>query len=193
MILSFLRQRKRELSHFKALVRSLDSMIGALSLEDPNDYWLAGLRAFQSRAASDCGSSPAEAWNKLAKDIISIYGAMGSFNDNLYPQHLRDLQSALYGAAENVIRSTRRELGGSWVSLPDTQLFRTGQRVALVQGEIIALQRDETPVKAPSSPLVYVVLGRVSNDIDNMPRYHIQSDSHVRYARHNALRSAGAP
>ena len=193
MILSFLKAKKRDNNYSDSLVQSIDAMVRAISEEDPNDYWLTDLRAFQRRATSACKPSCPEEWNQLAKDIISIYGAMGSFNDNLYPQHLRDLQSALYGSAEDVVRSTRRELGGTWVSLSDTQLFRTGQKVRLIQGEIIALQLDEKPVKAPDSPLTYVVLGRLSNDIDNMPRYHIQSDSHVRYARHNALRTAGAP
>lgn len=193
MILSFLRRRKIDVSYSATLVSQLEAMISALSRDQPEDYWLAKLQQFRNRSAALRDSAQPEQWNQLAKDIQSIYGAMGSFNDNMYSQHLRDLQGALYRAAENTVRTTRRELGGTWVQIPDEQLFRQGQSVTLIRHEVISLQRDETPVRAPSSPLTYTVIGRIPNDIDNMPRYHIKSDSHVRYARHNALRAAGAP
>lgn len=193
MILSFFRREKSEITHTAGLRKELDAMIGALSRENPDDYWLTRLRAFSNRAASLGESSLPEQWNTLARDVLSIYGAMGSFNDNMYRQHLRDQQGFLYSAAENTVRSTRRELGGTWVNIPDVQQFLLGQSVVLIKGETIALQRDETLVRAPSSPLIYKVLGRISNDIDNMPRYHIKSDSHVRYARHNALSKVDSP
>jgi hypothetical protein len=37
---------------------------------------------------------------------------------------------------------------------------------------------------------VYEVVAQISNDIDNMPRYYIKADSHVWFARHNALAAA---
>jgi len=180
-------------SPFVLLVQELATCTGAIERVAPEDYWLKELHSFQERAASYTEQGQAVEWNQLGKDIVGIYGAMGSFNDNMYPNAVREQQNSLYIAAENVVRCTRKELGGTWFDIPATDQLKVGDEVKLIKGQVISLLRDETPQMAPQSPMIYKVISLLTNDVDNMPRYHIKADSHVRYARHNALRKATSP
>lgn len=193
MILSFLRRKRADDTPSLVLHDALQDMHKSLSAAEPHDMWLPELLSHYNLAAQLIAlpHTPMQ-WNALAKNVQAMYGAMGSFNDNMYSDQLRREQEALYSAAENVIRLTRKELGGTWFEVEDAEIFHAGTIVELIKGEVVSLNRDESPVLAPSSRLRYRVVNRASNDIDNMPRYHIKADSHVRWVRHNAIRRVSA-
>jgi hypothetical protein len=193
MILSFLRRKRINDTPSRVLHDALQDMYKSLSAAEPRDMWLAEVLSHYNLAAQLIAlpHTPVQ-WNTLAKNVQAMYGAMGSFNDNMYSDGLKKKQETLYSAAENVIRLTRKELGGTWIEVKDTEIFQPGAFVELIKGEVISLNRDESPLFAPSSRLKYRVVSRVSNDIDNMPRYHIKADSHVRWVRHNAIRRVSA-
>lgn len=187
MFANWFSAKKVSPSGFENLRQQLALCISVIKKIAPEDYWLRDLSGFKERADGYSERDQITEWNQLGKDVICIYGAMGSFNDNLYPDSVRKLQGALFTAAEDVVRLTRKELGGTWFDIPISEKLKVGDKVVLIKGETISLLRDETPQRAPQSPMIYSVVGMLPNDIDNMPRYHIKADSHVRYARHSAL------
>jgi hypothetical protein len=146
----------------------------------------------QHQMLMEGNASPQERYS-FARSIQGIYGAMGSFNDNLYSDVTRRLQATLYSKAEEELRSCWKLLGKPWHNIPEGEVFCRDEHVTLVAGQIISLGRDESERRAPHSPLVYLVEERIANDVDNMPRYRIKADSHVWNARHGALVRAAPP
>lgn len=165
-------------------------MVAALRHNEHDEQWERRL-ALLSTAAGRLGEEQVDARDTFAKEVLSLFGGMGSFNDAAYAysQETRTLQERLFTCAEDEVRACWKALGRPWHDIADAELLAPGDTVELIAGEVIWLGAGGESAKAPRSPLTYRVIERLGRDFDNMPLYAIAAESRRRIARHNALRA----
>ncbi len=157
----------------------------ALKGERYGEHWLSHIDDFLSTAES-MATTPQSCY-ELGISMISIYGGMGSFNDTAYAKRTENLKSELYESIQELLRASWQSLGRKVHEIPPSAQLRTGDSVRLIFGEVISMRPTGETTTAPRSRLDYRVREVHSPDIDGMPIYFIQSDSHCWLARHNAL------
>jgi hypothetical protein len=170
----------------RSLTEHLKDLSVAILQESP--HWAGTLDRFAAEAARL--ERVAHNWDEkysFGRQIEDIYGGMGSFNDVTLSSRLKVQKTLLYETVEDYLRLCWRQLGRTWYEVTDSERFHVGDRVVLIHGEVISLDRCGEPSKAPKSNLVYTVVELYSNDVDNMPRYLVSSGNRSRVARHNAL------
>ena len=123
----------------------------------------------------------------FAREVESVFGGMGSFNDSYYSRQADAMKEALFAAIQAVLKECWAARGKPVHSIPNAEIFGVGTAVRLVSGAVISIGRDEVVQYAPDSRLTYKVMERIEDDIDGMPRYLVKADSHVWFARHEAL------
>jgi len=171
----------------RSLTDQLQVLSTAILQESP--HWAETLVRFAAEATrlEKCADNW-EAKYSFGRQVENIYGGMGSFNDVTFSSRVEEQKKLLYQTVENYLRLCWKQLGRPCYHVPDSERFQVGDRVVLVRGEVISLDRRGEPSKAPKSDLVYTVVELYSNDIDNMAMYLVSSGSRFRIARHNALR-----
>lgn len=175
---------------FAELVRTLESTLFAIRGEGLTP-WTNIFEGFtrRARALQELGAS-AEMRYQFACEVESMFGGLGSFDSAFQADRWSAVLSNLENAISSVLRDGWRELGKPVHSIPPSEHFEVGQFVRLIPGEIISMSRLGPGRKAPASPLIYRVVARIANDLDGMPRYHLESESRGWIARHNAIRIA---
>jgi len=170
----------------KVFTEQLHALSNAILPESP--HWAETLGCFAAEAArlETCPDNWQEKYS-LGRQVENIYGGMGSFNDVTFSSRLEERKTLLYETVEDYLRLCWKQLGRTWHHVVDSERFHVGDRVALIHGEIISLDRRGVPSKAPKSSMVYTVVELYSNDVDNMARYMVSSGSRFRVARHNEL------
>lgn len=171
----------------RSLTEQLHVLSTAILQESP--HWAETLARFAAEAArlETCADNWQEKYS-FGRQVENIYGGMGSFNDVTFSSRVQEQKTLLYQTVEDYLRLCWKQLGRTWYHVADSERFQVGDRVVLVHGEVICLDRRGEPAKAPKSDLVYTVVELYSNDIDNMALYLVSSGSRFRVARHNALR-----
>lgn len=171
----------------RLLTEQLQVLSTDILLESP--HWAEILASFAREAARlEASDGNWEAKYFLGRQIENLYGGMGTFNDVILSFRLEGQKTLLYQTVEEYLRLCWKQLGWTWYVVEDSERFHVGDRVVLIHGEAILLNRRGEPSKAPKSDLVYTVVEIYSNDVDNMAQYLISSGSRFRVARHNALR-----
>lgn len=172
------------------LNEQLRLVAGAMKKED-DQFWLGVFEKHREAGAALAKrfSNPHEI-SAFAREVESVFGGMGSFNDSYYSKEWDAMKEALFAAIQAVLKECWAARGKPVHSIPNTALFEVGAAVKLVKGAVISIGRDETERHAPESRLTYRVVEKISEDIDGMPRYHVKSDSHAWLARHEALTRA---
>jgi len=169
----------------RAVNATLEVLSKALQGELYGDSWLPHIKRLIGASKSQ-GSSPQGCFD-FGVSITSLYGGMGSFNDTSYSKATEDLKAGLYDAARDLLRAAWAAKGEPTVQVDRSDVLRVGDSVRLIQGEIIFMRSNGELTPAPKSPLTYRIMEVCPLDIDGMPVYSIQADSHCRVARHNAL------
>ena len=125
---------------------------------------------------------------EFGRKVESIFGGMGSFNDIYVSNSAEEEKELLYEAVGRYLRECWIKIGKIENTIPDEELFCIGDRVNLIEGEVIYLNRNGSESKAPKSDFTYVVVSIDTPDISGMPTYTIRFKNKYRSARHNALK-----
>ena len=173
----------RALSAVRSILKDLSK---SLRRERWGEAWFSQIDGFLDIARSE--DLTCSDYYDLGASISSIFGGMDSFNDTNYSAHAEDLKSQLYEANRDLLRSAWRALGRTTHKVPDKEILHVGDHVKLIAGETISMRPSGETRAAPISKLLYRVRDVYPPDIDGMPVYFIQADSHCWVARHNALK-----
>lgn len=116
---------------------------------------------------------------------------MGSFREDC-PEELMDKSRGLISSTHDCLRLCWQKSGKETFNIPQEDLFSVGDKVNLVNGELLFLSfGGYKEVAAFEEIHTYEVIEYAGVDISNMPTYNIQYGQTIRPARHNALTKIG--
>ena len=125
------------------------------------------------------------------KSILSMYGGMGSINDQPFNNRTEKLKNELYLVAFDLLKIYWKNLGNEFHDDNEFSLFPIGAKVKLTPNTIRYFDNDEKPVYTPDKHLldqtIWRIISNSSRDITNMPAYGINSNGTYSSARHNCL------
>jgi hypothetical protein len=151
-------------------------------------HWANVLANFKNQMTNEIASDDSiQRKYKLAREIESLFGGMGSLNDIALPENCKHLHEKLFKAVRDVLRIYWRALGYETHN-KQFKLLPIGASVRLVPGKIRYFERNESPVVIQNaSTYVWRVVRYEEPDITNMPSYVVQHENTFMTARHESL------
>jgi hypothetical protein len=168
------------------LLESLKNYSDELRPIEP--HWANVLINFQNQMANEIASDDSiQRKYKLAREIESLFGGMGSLNDITVPENCKHLHEKLFKALQGVLRIYWRALGHETHN-EQFKLLPIGASVRLVLGKIRCFERNESPVVIQNASMdIWRVIRYEEPDITNMPSYLVQHENTFMTARHESL------
>jgi hypothetical protein len=161
------------------------------ALRPTESHWANVLTNFQNQMANEIASDDSiQRKYKLAREIESVFGGMGSLNDIALPKNCKHLHEELFRAVQNVLRIYWGTLGHETHS-EKFKLMPIGASVRLVPKKVRYFERNEKQVIVEDSSAIreqiWQVIRYEGPDITNMPSYLVQHENTFMTARHESL------
>jgi len=130
-------------------------------------------------------------WQSKINSLVDIHyffaPRMGSFVESC-PDELFDAATSLISTCNDCLRYCWKAKGNKTYSIPKSEILPIGQKVNLIQGELMVLGFAGYQEVADFVELhTYEVIQFTGNDISGMPTYNIKNKNTIRNARHNSL------
>lgn len=125
------------------------------------------------------------------KNILSMYGGMGSLNDVINSGELKKLVEILYKKSCDLLRIYWRYLGNEFHEDDEYIIIPIGTKVKLINNMIMLHDSDQkhsfTYFERPEDKTVWEVVSNHYRDITNMVEYRIKNGATYQLARHTSL------
>jgi hypothetical protein len=125
------------------------------------------------------------------KNILSMYGGMGSINDQGFNEDTNKLKDQLYAYSFELLKEYWKDLGNEFHTDDEFLILAIGTKVKFINNSIRYFDNDQRPVFAnferKGEETVWKVISNQNRDITNMPTYGIVNNGTYSSARHNSL------
>ena len=172
-----------------SLEQQLASCLDTLS-HHVTAHWSGVLSRFRSQLPAVFNTASPDERYRFLRELDSLYGGMGSLNDDSLSPAGEQAREELYSAIQDALRDSWHALGREHHVAPP-RLYPIGSIVRLIPGSTRYLNRDGSACivsdTAPEANHTWRIVQHDAPDVTNMPQCTITNDSTFMLARHDSL------